>query len=261
MPRVKKEETTKKVVTKKETVKVEVKVDSKVKSAEPKTKVQKSTAKGGLSVPVYSIAGAATGTLDLPKEVFGVPVNDQLIAQAMRIYLNNQKGHFGNTKTRGEVDGSTRKIYKQKGTGNARHGGKRAPIFVGGGIAFGPKQRKVVLSMPKKMKRAALISALSAKALDNQVVGVTGLDKSSGKTKEMVKLMGILGKFQIPNSKFQSTLFIVDGSSEMAFRGIKNLKGIDMLPVNQLNAYSVISHQALVVTADVVKKLAEVQND
>lgn len=103
-----------------------------VETEEPATKVSKSKT-SSLSAPVYSLAGTESGSLDLPKEVFGVKVNKNLLAQAVRVYSNNQKGHWSHTKTRGEVTGSTRKIFKQKHTGRARHGSIKAPIFVGGG--------------------------------------------------------------------------------------------------------------------------------
>ena len=109
----------------------------------------------GLSVPVYSLLGKASGTYSLPKEIFGKEVNKKLLAQAMRVYMTNEKSFLGKTKTRGEVEGSSVKIFRQKGTGRARHGSVRAPIFVGGGIVFGPQVRKVRLNMPQKMKRAA----------------------------------------------------------------------------------------------------------
>src|SRR5260221_620266 len=116
------------MATKKETIKKPA-----VKKAAPKvekTVVVKMTAKpGSLSVPVLSLVGVSTGTLNLPKEIFGEKVNKALLAQAIRVYSTNQKIQPGNTKTRGEVVGSTRKIYRQKGTGNARHGAKKAPIF------------------------------------------------------------------------------------------------------------------------------------
>src|SRR3989338_11409930 len=142
-----------------------------------------------LSIPVYSLAGKETGVLALPKEIFAAKVSKSLLAQAVRVYATNQKSLLASTKTRGEVEGSTAKIYRQKGTGRARHGAIRAPIFVGGGITFGPKPRKVRLILPQKMKKAALIAALSVKLADKNVIGLSGLDKASGKTKEMAKLI------------------------------------------------------------------------
>src|SRR3989344_8900364 len=151
----------------------------KVPSSKLKVKSEKVLAKQtpkravGLSAPVYSLSGRASGTLSLPKEIFGKEVNKKLLAQALRVYSTNQKIFTGSTKTRGEVEGSTAKIFRQKGTGRARHGSIRAPIFVGGGIVFGPRPRKVRLELPQRMKKAALLSAFSAKTADKQLMGLS----------------------------------------------------------------------------------------
>ena len=206
-----------------------------------------------LSVPMFTLEGTAGGNLDLPKEIFGVKVNKALLSQALRVYNNNQKGHFSNTKTRGEVAGSTRKIFRQKGTGHARHGGIRAPIFVGGGIALGPKSRKVVLDLPKKMKKAALVAALSQKTLDNAVVGVSGLNKSTGKTKQMINLAWKMRD----GGKSKSVLFVIDQANQMAARAVRNIQGIEVSTVEQLNVFEVIKHQSLVLSKEAVVKLEE----
>src|SRR5258708_225116 len=116
-----------------------------------------------VSVDVIGVDGKVSGKVSLPGEMFGEKVNKTLLAQAVRVYLANQRQGNASTKTRGEVDGSTAKIYRQKGTGRARHGSKRAPIFVKGGLVFGPKPRDFSLALPQKMKRKALFGALSAK--------------------------------------------------------------------------------------------------
>lgn len=204
--------------------------------------VKKPSAKkvSGLSVPVYSLTGRAAGTMALPKEIFGQKVNKKLLAQAMRVYMTNQKSFTASTKTRGEVRGSTAKIYRQKGTGRARHGAIRAPIFVGGGITFGPKPRRVRLALPQKMKKAALISALSSKMADKQILGLSGLDKASGKTKEIAKL---LEKLSVKNG------LIVTGE-KLVNRAVKNIPGIFTQAVNQLNAYEVLKHQTLLLSKE-----------
>ncbi len=220
----------------------------------PRTDIRKNN----LSVPVYSLIGRVSGNLDLPKEVFGAKVNIGLLAQAIRVYSSNQKAHFSNTKTRGEVTASTKKIYAQKGTGRARHGANSAPIFVGGGVALGPKYRKIELDLPKKMKKAALISALSQKASDGLIVAVTGLDKQTGKTKEMAQLlMQLNSKFKIQNSKLGTALILVGEKNENALRATRNLKGVSVLLTDQLNAFEVIKHQSLVLTKKAVEKLQE----
>ncbi len=231
---------------------------SKIKTPAKKTNVKVATAKvtpapktvakaSGLSVASLSLTGKSAGTLSLPKEIFGAKVNKFLVAQAVRVYLNNAAGHYADTKTRGEVEGSTRKIFKQKGTGRARHGAIRAPIFVGGGIALGPRSRKVILELPQKMRNAALISALSEKTGGGDVQGISGLDKATGKTKEIVTLFKSLNK--------KSVLLVVDGKMDQAKRASKNIKNLSFLTADELNALEVIKHQSLIFTKEAVEKL------
>ena len=217
-----------------------------------------------LSIPIYSLTGRASGNLSLPKEVFGVKVNEKLLAQAMRVYMTNQKVHTASTKTRGEVRGSTAKIYRQKGTGRARHGAIRAPIFVGGGIVFGPRPRKVSLDLPKKMKKAALLSALSSKMVDKNIVGLVGLEKASGKTKEMAKLVNSLwltvnGKDKKTINHKQSALIVTGEKTDNVVRAVRNIPGINVLPANLINAYEVLKHELLLVTKGAVDKLMKPQ--
>lgn len=227
-------------------------VEVKVPAVKAAAKITKSKT-ANLSVLVYSLAsGRESGKLDLPKEYFGGKVNKALLAQALRVYLNNQKSHWSSTKTRGEVEGSTRKIYKQKGTGRARHGGIRAPIFVGGGIALGPKSRKVTLDLPKKMKQASLISALSEKAQSGQISGLSGAEKSTGKTKEIA---GLLKKI---NSN--SALIIVDKRQENLERAVKNIKNISIEVVRNINTFEVIRYKNLLLTKEALNVLTGVKD-
>lgn len=236
----KKETTVKKEVTKKP-AKAETISAAEVK---PAAKPSKSAS---LSVAMYSLLGKEAGTLDLPKSLFGAEVNQALLSQAIRVYLNNQKGHHSNTKTRGEVEGSTRKIYKQKGTGRARHGGVRAPIFVGGGIALGPKYRQTILDLPKKMKKAALISALSRKHLDKEVFGIAGLEKAIGKTSEIAKLMKGLGK--------KTVLIVAEKGNNLAQRAAQNIKGTTFIAAEEINTFEVIKSHSLIFTKGAVDAL------
>jgi len=209
------------------------------------------------------LAGRATGTLSLPKEIFGQKVNKKLLAQAIRVYSTSQKSLFGSTKTRGEVEGSTAKIFRQKGTGRARHGSVRAPIFVGGGIVFGPTPRKVRLELPQRMKKAALFSALSAKTGDKQIRGLSGLEKASGKTKEMMELMSsVVLPFGGPQSsdkkqKQPSVLIVTGEKTDNVVRAVRNIPGIDVLPVSLINAYEVVKHNLLLITKEAVEKLTK----
>lgn len=202
----------------------------------------------GLSVPVYSLTGRASGNIALPKDVFGAEINQKLLAQAVRVYETARKTQPANTKTRGEVQGSTAKIFRQKGTGRARHGSIRAPIFVGGGIVFGPKPRKVTLDLPKKMRNKALICALSLKAQEKEVIGLSGAEKATGKTKEISNL--------INKMKVKSALFVTGDKLDNVVRGIRNIQGMSITPANQLNAYEVLKYKSLIVTKDAIEKLS-----
>lgn len=232
---------------------------SKVKSQKSKvTENNKENKSVNLSIPVYSIDGKADGTMKLPEEIFGQKVNKKLLAQAARVYSTNEKTLFGSTKTRGEVRGSTKKIYSQKGTGRARHGGIRAPIFVGGGIVFGPTPRNVVLDLPKKMKKVSLLSALSDKILENLVFGISGLEKLTGKTKEISKLLSAIS-LQLSDGKKvkknKSVLIVTGEKNEKVQKSVRNIKNATILPVNLINSWEVISHEILLITKEAVEEL------
>ncbi len=201
----------------------------------------------GLSVPMVNIGGKDVGILALPKEIFGAKINKPLLSQALRVYLNNATAHHSNTKTRGEVKGSTRKIRAQKGTGGARHGSVRAPIFVGGGISLGPKYRKVILDLPKKMKKAALISALSEKVHDSEIMGITGLEKITGKTKEMHSLAEKMQK--------KSLLIVTGEKNEALRRAVGNLSNVNSLLADQLSVMDLIKYQTVMMTKEAVKNI------
>lgn len=232
---VKKVTKTEKVTVKKETA------PKAVKKVAPKSEVAK------LSVPMFGLDGSKDGTLTLPEEIFGAKVNKKLLSQALRVYINNNSGHFSNTKTRGEVKGSTRKIRMQKGTGGARHGAVRAPIFVGGGIALGPKFRKTELELPKKMKRAALISALSAKAVDDEIMGISGLDKATGKTKEM--------KTFLDKTNLKNVLIILAEKNEKLQREVNNLEKIKTTLADQVDVLELVHFKNILLTKQAIEKL------
>ncbi|MBI2017506.1 50S ribosomal protein L4 [Candidatus Daviesbacteria bacterium] len=218
----------------------------KTNKVERKTTNEKRQTK--LSVPAYSLAGRAAGNLTLPKDIFGVKVNKKLLAQAMRVYMTNKKVMTASTKTRGEVVGSTAKIYAQKGTGRARHGSITAPIFVGGGVVFGPKIRKVTLNLPQKMRKAALVSALSDKAANKIVWGVSGLEKATGKTKQLASLLKKIGT--------KNALIVTAEKKDNVIRAVSNIPSVDVLSANLINTFEVLRHDGLILTKEAVDTLS-----
>lgn len=240
-----------KTPAKKAVVKKEVKILPK---ETPARKASASVAGGGLKISVYDTNGKVSESLSLPKEIFGVEVNNNLMTQAVRVYLANQRRGTVKTKTRGEVSISTRKIYKQKGTGRARHGAASAPIFVGGGVAFGPRQRDYSLKFSQKMKRVALFSALTTKLKDGQIKIVSGLEKIEPKTKTMnLSLLSLdLGKKNI--------ILVTPGSGknfEQVVRAARNIEGITVMPSNLLNTYEVLRARNLLFMKDSINSVKE----
>lgn len=199
----------------------------------------------GVTVDLFDTKGAKTA-ITLPAEVFGVKVNKQLLAQAVRVYLANQRLGTAKTKTRGEVAGSTRKIYQQKGTGRARHGGIRAPIFVGGGVVSGPRPHDFSLSMPKKMRKQALFQALSSKKAENGIKFVKGLEAVEAKTKAMAAVLKKIGM----SGKSSMVVVPADAKAEAVSRGIRNIAGVTLMPINQLTAYEVLRSTGMIFMQD-----------
>lgn len=212
-------------------------------------------------IKVYNTSGKSVGQLQLAKEIFAVKINEPLMAQAVRVYLSNQRKARAKTKTRGEIQGSTRKIYRQKGTGRARHGDKYAPIFVGGGRAHGPTgQENYQLKMPKKMRRQALFSALTSKLKNKEIIVVDGLAKIKPKTKEMIKIIKNL-KLQIKSANRRTKLkasIVLPGSLENVMRAGRNIPGLDLLQASQLNTYQVLNAGQLVLMKESVERIKEV---
>lgn len=202
----------------------------------------------GPQVSVLGIDGKSIGRITLPRELFAAKVNKKLIAQAIRVYAANQRAGSASTKTRGEVEGSTRKIYRQKGTGRARHGAIRAPIFVGGGIVFGPKPRDYRLRLSQKMRRLALAATLTSKLNDNKVTVVDGLTSIKPKTKEIILLLKNI-KTEAP------TLLVTPNKAQNVIRAGRNIEDLDLIPANNLHPYSVLSHKQLVFMKEAIPLL------
>lgn len=214
----------------------------------------------GLTLDVYNTSGKVVGNTPLPKEIFGAQANPTLLSQAVRVYLANQRVGHASTKTRGEVKGSTRKIWRQKHTGRARHGAIRAPIFVGGGVAFGPRPRDYSLTLPKNMKRKALYTALAFKLKDKAIRIIDGLEEIPPKTKTMVGILSNVAKNdKKKNEAFykRKILLILPKRTENIERASRNIKGITICPLNLLNTYEVINNDMLVFTKPALSRLVK----
>lgn len=192
-----------------------------------------------MKVSVFNMAGSEVGKVDLPSSIFEANINRDLMHQALvRQLANARRGtHF--TKTRSEVRRTTAKWYRQKGTGRARHGSRRAPIFVGGGVAHGPKPRSYTKEMPRKMRRAALRSALSVKARNGDIVVLDTLELDSPKTKSMVSLLERL-------TGATSTLILLPGPDKNVEISARNIADVKTIRANYLNIRDLLGHDKVV---------------
>lgn len=212
---------------------------------------EKSVKKGTLAADVLDIKGKIVASVTLPEDIFGVKVNKSLMAQAIRVYLANQRRGTAATKSRGEVQGSSKKIYRQKGTGKARHGSKRAPIFVHGGVAMGPNPRDYSLKFSKKMRKAALFSALTARQQDGIVKVVDGFEKVGTKTKDMVAALKAVGA----SSTLKGVMLITSEKVANIDRASGNLQGVHVRMAQHLNTYDVLQTNLLLFTKSSIDTL------
>ena len=200
---------------------------------------------------VYDVEGKKVSTVDLNEEIFGIEPNEAVVHSVLVNFLANQRQGTQSTKTRAEVRGGGRKPWRQKGTGRARQGSIRAPQWIKGGIALGPKPRSYKYQVNKKEKRLAIKSCLSSKVLENQLVVVDSLPFKEIKTKEMAKTL--------TNLKVEGkTLILLPEKNETVQKSARNIEGVKTTLVNTINVYDLFKYNNLVVTLDTVKKLEEV---
>jgi large subunit ribosomal protein L4 len=187
--------------------------------------------------------------IEISDYVFNAPLNEAVLHQAVVRQQANARQGTASTKTRSEVKGSTRKLFRQKGTGFARAGSRRSPLRRGGGIVFGPKPRDYHQAMPKKMRQLALRCALSAKARDEELKVIAEL-KVEPKTKQMAEILAALGADS-------SALVVTPEPQETVVRAARNLKGIKTIPANLLNVLDILSHKTVLMTVSAVRKAEE----
>ena len=202
-------------------------------------------------INVYKMDGTQAGTIDLSDKVFGAEYNEPLIHQAVVTRLANERQGTKSTLTRTEVRGGGRKPWRQKGTGNARQGSIRAPQWIKGGVVFAPKSRDFSKDMNKKAKIAALISALSKKVADGELVVVDSLTVKEGKTKEMVA-------FQKALNLDKTAVIVMDNDDIGVIRAAQNIQTLSTLPVAQISTYEVVANAKVVVTKAAIQKIEEV---
>ncbi len=200
------------------------------------------------SVDIYDLKKASVGKLELSDEVFGAEVNEGLLYDIVKAQLASRRSGTASTKGRSQVRGSRKKIYKQKGTGNARHGAKSAPNFVGGGQVHGPKPRDYSYKPNKKMRLGALRSALSLKLKEGSLIVVDKFDLDEIKTKNVVGALN--------NLEAQKSAMVVDRADNMNLRlSIRNLPKHHFLPPEGVNVYDLLRHEHLILTKDAVEAL------
>ena len=192
-----------------------------------------------MKVPVLNMSGQEVDSVELPADIFAANVNRGLMHQAMVRQMANARRGTHNSKSRGEVARTTAKVYRQKGTGNARHGSRRAPIFVGGGVAHGPKPRSYVKNMPRKMRRAALRSALTVKASSGDIVILDDLVLPTPKTREMAAVINTV-------TGGQSALVLLSAKDANVELSARNLQDVKTLLAGYLNMRDLLGHRKLV---------------
>ena len=202
-------------------------------------------------VKMFNMAGAEVGEVTLNDEIFGIEPNEIAVQTVVKNYLANQRQGTQSAKTRSEVRGGGRKPFRQKGTGRHRQGSTTDPTQVGGGIVFAPKPRDYRYAVPKKVKRLALKSVLSAKVADKEIIVLDELKFAEPKTKEMVKVL--------ENIKAdKKTLIVMDEKDENVVRSASNIQGVRTALVSTMNVYEIINHYSLVLTKAAAERIEEV---
>ena len=205
-----------------------------------------------MQVDILNIQGAKTGrTIELPEEIFGVEPNTHVVYLAVKQYLAAQRQGTHKVKTRAEANGSSKKLVKQKGTGGARKGNLRSPIYKGGGSIFGPKPHLYDFKLNRKVKDLAKISALSAKAKDNAIVIVEDVTMEAPKSKQFA---GILKSLQVSDKK---TLFVIPEYNDNVYLSLRNIPGVQGSLLSDLNTYDIVNAKVIVFTESVAKIFSE----
>lgn len=201
-----------------------------------------------MKLDIFDKNGKKLGEIKISKSIFGIVPNIFALGQYIRVYLNNQRQGTSSTKTRGEVSGGGKKPWKQKGTGRARAGSNRSPIWRHGGITHGPKPKSWRLEVPKNVKKLALFSALSSKYSDNKIKVLDLLKIEKPKTKEIVKIIKAL-------ELESKSLIILDKKNDSVYKSVRNIPGMTTSSVENLNAFEIVKTKNILFLSDSLKAL------
>ncbi len=202
-------------------------------------------------IDIKDLTGAVTGSIELSDEIFGIEPNAVAMSTVVRNQLANGRQGTQKTKTRSEVSGGGKRPYRQKGTGRARHGSTRSAQYVGGGIIFGPTPRSYSYTVPKKVKRLALKSALSSKVADQKLIVIENMDLEEVKTATVAKALKAIGAGD-------SSLIVLEGINRNAELSARNIKDVKTALVNTINVMDILKYDSLVATKAAVEKIEEV---
>lgn len=203
-------------------------------------------------VALYDANGAQVGEIDLNEEIFGIEPNKAVLYEFVKMQLANKRVGNASTKTRAEVRGGGKKPWRQKGTGRARVGSSRNPLWKGGGITFGPRPRDYSYKLPRKVRRLALKSALSSKVKGNTIVVVDEITLNEPKTKDMVKILSSL------NVNQNNTLVVTSNDDINVGKSARNIPGVKPIKADFINVYDVLKYDTLLITKDAVARIEEV---
>jgi large subunit ribosomal protein L4 len=202
-------------------------------------------------IDVKDLTGAVKGSIELSDEIFGIEPNEVAMSTVVRNQLANKRQGTQKTKTRSEVSGGGKRPYRQKGTGRARHGSERSAQYVGGGIIFGPNPRSYSYTVPKKVKRLALKSALSSKVADQKLIVVENMDLAEVKTATVAKALKAIGAGN-------SSLIVLEDVNKNAELSARNIKDVKTALVNTINVLDILKYDSFVATKAAVEKIEEV---
>ena len=200
---------------------------------------------------LYDMQGKESGSIKVKDEIFGVEINQNAVHDVVKNYLANQRQGTQSAKTRAEVRGGGAKPYRQKGTGRARQGSRVAPNHVGGGVVFAPKPRDYRYSVPKKEKRVAMLSVLSSKVAEKEIIVIDGLSFEEPKTKDMVKFLSAV-------NADKKALILTADKDENVIKSAANIPGVETSYVGRMNVYEILKSTSFIVSKEAIEKIEEV---